>query len=584
MHRLACVLPFLLAAPTLSAQAVAAPCYDGNLGSNLGLGDNAVAAGLPLGFVFPGPAGPVATVDVTSNGLVWFAPAPDSGCPASLPSTALCSGTLAPFLAGAPRLAALWTDLDPTGGGGVWFRAVPATATEPARAVVTWNVHEKGRAVQFVVQCQLVADGSFTLWYGPTVNVATTLRRTLVGITQGSGATADALDLSALAPGVPVDTGTNPTLHDTFQGPLDLAGHAYEFVPNGLGGYLALNRDVCAAAATAAYGQGCPVPTTFYEAFAPGTLDLGGLTLHCQPNGAGGYLATSAPAAWFGGFTNNLGLDDDDWATVALPFAFPHPGGATTSLEVVSNGYVWLAATGAADYDPLVATFLAGAPRLAPLWLDLDPSSGGGVFADLDPASGDFVVTWHQVPVYGGTNLVSVQLALRGNGEFDLRYATAANPADDALVGFTLGRGAPNPGARDVSATPWDSGPGGQPLVLAPAAGSLPRLGTTFVQELRQLPPGTSLGAWLLGFAPTNLDLAPFGLAGCRGYVDFTTPGASAVTFVLLQTPIATQSFAVPADSSLAGLSLYSQVAAWTGTFTPLGWVVGNGLMLRIGS
>ena len=113
----------------LTAQgALNAPCTSNALGTNLGLDDDGVAAGLALGFSFPIPGGTSITeIDVCANGFVWLADNGDDGC---------CDAILADFLSEDPRIAVLWTDLDPSAGGAVWFHTASAGNGLPAHAVI----------------------------------------------------------------------------------------------------------------------------------------------------------------------------------------------------------------------------------------------------------------------------------------------------------------------------------------------------------------------------------------------------------------------------------------------------------------
>ena len=63
---------FASAAATASLLAQSAPCFDSNLGTNLGLTDDSVSFNRPLGFAFPGPGGNYTSVDISSNGFVWL--------------------------------------------------------------------------------------------------------------------------------------------------------------------------------------------------------------------------------------------------------------------------------------------------------------------------------------------------------------------------------------------------------------------------------------------------------------------------------------------------------------------------------
>jgi hypothetical protein len=121
-----------LLASGLGAQSAAAPCFEGSFGTDLHLGRDQVQVGTPLGFTFPGPAGPVNNISISSNGFVWLGNDANAAC---------CDGNEQDFLAQTPRIAALWTGLD-TAHGSVYFQTFPSSGSAPARAVVTWDAPE----------------------------------------------------------------------------------------------------------------------------------------------------------------------------------------------------------------------------------------------------------------------------------------------------------------------------------------------------------------------------------------------------------------------------------------------------------
>ena len=58
-----------------------APCFESNLGTNLGLGDDQVSQGNALGFTFNGPGNTAVTaIDISSNGFIWLGSNPNSEC------------------------------------------------------------------------------------------------------------------------------------------------------------------------------------------------------------------------------------------------------------------------------------------------------------------------------------------------------------------------------------------------------------------------------------------------------------------------------------------------------------------------
>jgi hypothetical protein len=106
----------------------------------------------------------------------------------------------------------------------------------------------------------------------------------------------------------------------------------------------------------------------------------------------GGYDAAAATAG-----TPIAGLGDDDTREVPLPFPFPFYGATYTRLRKFGWEY-HVRNRGQRHHGPLPGRLTAGAPRIAPLFLDLDPSSKGSV--SILSESGRVVVSWIQVPEF----------------------------------------------------------------------------------------------------------------------------------------------------------------------------------------
>jgi hypothetical protein len=127
--------------------------------------------------------------------------------------------------------------------------------------------------------------------------------------------------------------------------------------------------------------------------------------------------------------STQLSLGDDDSKEVALPFIFPFFGFRYASLFIGSDGHI---SFGRADdrswqsgEDPGVR-LVAGPPRLAPLYTDLDPSQAGAAISYLSSAS-RFVISWQNVPVYSPNPGPSVgrqtfQAALYPDGRVEFSY------------------------------------------------------------------------------------------------------------------------------------------------------------------
>jgi len=153
-----------------------------------------------------------------------------------------------------------------------------------------------------------------------------------------------------------------------------------------------------------------------------------------------------------------LSLGDDDSEQVALPFAFPFQGATYSSVFVNSNGNLTFG-SGDIDFSETVAEFLNDQPRIAPLWDDLNPSTGGSVV--VSQTAGSWTVSFQGVPQFGSAIGNTFSVTLTAAGGIELAYGDTAN--NDGLVGVTPGGGAANPGETNLS-----------------AAGALSATGTTY--------------------------------------------------------------------------------------------------------
>jgi hypothetical protein len=146
---------------------------------------------------------------------------------------------------------------------------------------------------------------------------------------------------------------------------------------------------------------------------------------------------------------------DDTSTLVPLGFNFRFQGTNWNSVFVNSNGNLTFGA-GNGDFTETVPELLAGAPRIAPLWDDLD-ARRGIVVAERGPQR--LSVHFVSVPEFGSDagNYFSVHLLPLSL--FALEYGATAR--SDSLVGFTPGNGATDPGESDLSADfPIQSGRG----------------------------------------------------------------------------------------------------------------------------
>ena len=195
--------------------------------------------------------------------------------------------------------------------------------------------------------------------------------------------------------------------------------------------------------------------------------DLRAVDVAFARNGAGGYDLRRSDRQFQTVVGDKIPLGDDESARMALPFAFPFYAGRYNEAFVNSDGNLTFGAEEHASSDRNVARFLTGPPRIAPVFDDLDPSSGGGVYGRTD---GDAVlITWCDVPEFGTpSRRVNVQVRLAADGSIDFIYGPLQSPTD-AVVGLS-------PGETGISrrSTSAPSRPAPSPAAPAPSASALP--------------------------------------------------------------------------------------------------------------
>ncbi len=183
-----------------------------------------------------------------------------------------------------------------------------------------------------------------------------------------------------------------------------------------------------------------------------GTLALSGANFfdtdqqtHRYVPGGGGYTISSIAFSYDAVQGSPIAPGDDGAVLVALPFSFAYGGSSWTSMYVGGNGVVSFGANPnpAGYYDS--ADFYSATPKIAGLYLDLNPAAGGAVNVKSEPTK--VTVTWNAVPEYGTVKPNTVQLVLFSNGTFTITYSfinsTTQNNGSPIIIGFHPG-GAPS--------------------------------------------------------------------------------------------------------------------------------------------
>jgi hypothetical protein len=141
-----------------------------------------------------------------------------------------------------------------------------------------------------------------------------------------------------------------------------------------------------------------------------------------------------------------LDLGDDAFQEVALGFSFPFNGSSYTSVFVNSNGNLTFG-SGDTDFSETEGEFLADQPRIAPLWDDLSPNSGGTV--TVAASAGSATVSYVDVPEFLATGANTFSVTLSSDGSYSIDYGSVT--AGDGIAGTSPGGGAAF-GAVDLSA------------------------------------------------------------------------------------------------------------------------------------
>ena len=169
----------------------------------------------------------------------------------------------------------------------------------------------------------------------------------------------------------------------------------------------------------------------------PNAVDIRSQGLRFTRNGSGGYDVARIDGTFRANLGTRLTLTDDDSVRVDVPFGFSFYGQTQTTAFVNSDGNVTFEEADHASTERNVARLLTGPPRVAPFFADLDPSTGGRVFANA--AADAYTVTWCGVRGFDSVRTTTAQLTLLPNGNVEMKYSDAVSLLD-AIVGLSPGR------------------------------------------------------------------------------------------------------------------------------------------------
>ncbi|MBL8752914.1 MAG: hypothetical protein JNK15_06390, partial [Planctomycetes bacterium] len=363
-------------------------------------------------------------------------------------------------------------------------------------------------------------------------------------------------------------------------------------------------------------------------AFAAALLAAPGLAQHCFNGNFGTRLGT--------------GTVDTVFPIQSIGFAFPFAGTTYTDIHVNDHGFVELSNAGvpaplttnaAQLYTPIVANFAAGAPKIAPLYCDMECTGGGEVW--ISSSASECVVTWWNVQSFGiSTPRFSFQLVLEPSGTIHFVYgpgvtnnSTWGGSSDNGICGVSPAGGVVLPPVVDLSAggvTTNDStyenwatantfDLGNNTLMLVPtspgfaylthgapancaAASSygvgcdavlmqsigFPSFGNpAYTLQIVNVPLVSPIA--VVGFGTTVVNpgapLDPIGMVGCSAYTDL---GIGLFTSGPVVAGVSNFSFGIPNNTAYLGL-VFSSQGLTLSTANAAGLAASNGVQFTIG-
>ena len=148
-----------------------------------------------------------------------------------------------------------------------------------------------------------------------------------------------------------------------------------------------------------------------------------GYAIRFEPTGYGDYRHALIPFNFDSDLGEDLRLGDDANAGIPLGFSFPFYETRWQEAYVSANGAVAFGGPinppDSVFYRPL-QDFFNAQPKIAPFFVDLNPTQGGGVFHKRE--ADKVTITWYRVPLLGTPLISTVQLVLHKRGAIDFVY------------------------------------------------------------------------------------------------------------------------------------------------------------------
>jgi hypothetical protein len=349
------------------------------------------------------------------------------------------------------------------------------------------------------------------------------------------------------------------------------------------------------------YGNGC-YDSLYYELFSPATnFDLNGTAIRMQLNSIGGYDVSKVPLNFVPPVSASLPAGDDLRSVQTLPFLFPFPGGNTTQIGIVTNGFIWLdGTTTSTDNSASLGDLLTQPARLAVAWTDWDASaptptgSGNGTWHYDVISSTEVDATWSGIGAFGYTSIFggpaakTFQCKMFSNGAVEYHYVDAQSPyyGRDCVVGIKPGPGVyADTGSRNLTSLGLASFSthSGTTAGVTIGIDALPRLGTTIHLVTDNIPAPTSTTAVLLSFATVlpGLELTFIGMPGCYQNVAVAN---STTLGLLFTTPSGSLPLVIPNAGIYLGYQVFAQSVAFVTGLNAFGALSSNGVRISIGN
>ncbi len=174
----------------------------------------------------------------------------------------------------------------------------------------------------------------------------------------------------------------------------------------------------------------------------PKQVDLDNFGVQYVAQKKGGYVVSPSSDPFVEELGERIVLTDDEAREVKFPkgFKFRFYKKPYTKMFVHSDGNLTFNAPDAASTDRGLARLVAGPPRIAPFFGDLNPegaAGNGGVYVAASKTK--VVVTWLDLPEFGQNNVNRFQVVLYPNGR--ITFAFGRLDSQLAVVGISPGGG-----------------------------------------------------------------------------------------------------------------------------------------------